>query len=527
MYLSLNILVDQLRDMQCELHVELPSTRKFSHSSLLPRDYGQAREEFIYICRLSEALRAAEARPGLTYICLRDRIKDAAETEDRLDGMIVVNENLDMESLFTLIQDAFFRISEWTLSMQDCLIRERPLQDIMTLSEAVIGNTINISDSAFTLLATTTGIDTDDPISTALRQNGYHPESTLQLLGRHRRYEVWEQSRSVFVNDSYTISPYILVNKVFRFRNTYFTHAVMVCDHHPMTPGLLDLFGLLTDILTIYAERNWEGKSALSHNYDSFLSDLLSGALTQKAEIEERAQYIGLNTSGYFGLMKLTVAPGMEPSLGRLGRELSEMVLGAQVLLHDQAIVMLSHFQSETSEPRVSQAHLEQFLERHHARGGVSNRFAGLEHLREAYRQASLALKYSSQLRGKDLLPDLPGQMDVPVLCPYEDRVLHCLLGENPDGEALWRGSCYGAALRILYEYDRQHNTNNLQLLRAYLWCERKATETGALLHMHRNNVIYRIGRIEKMIGLDLGSQPARLGLELSFLMLELYGFPS
>ena len=53
---------------------------------------------------------------------------------------------------------------------------------------------------------------------------------------------------------------------------------------------------------------------------------------------------------------------------------------------------------------------------------------------------------------------------------------------------------------------------------------ERKATETGQQLHMHRNNVIYRISRIEELTGLSLDDHGTRLGLEISFLMLELFG---
>ena len=39
-----------------------------------------------------------------------------------------------------------------------------------------------------------------------------------------------------------------------------------------------------------------------------------------------------------------------------------------------------------------------------------------------------------------------------------------------------------------------------------------------------RNNIIYRISRIEELAGLDLEQHGIRLGLEISFLMLELYG---
>lgn len=100
------------------------------------------------------------------------------------------------------------------------------------------------------------------------------------------------------------------------------------------------------------------------------------------------------------------------------------------------------------------------------------------------------------------------------------------MLGEHPKNESIWRATQAYAALKKLYDYDSQHGTTNLQLLWTYLCNERKATETGAELHMHRNNVIYRIDRIEQIIKLDLNDANTRLSLMLSYLLLELYAFP-
>ena len=106
----------------------------------------------------------------------------------------------------------------------------------------------------------------------------------------------------------------------------------------------------------------------------------------------------------------------------------------------------------------------------------------------------------------------------------FDRNLPYYLLGENPRSMDIWRGSAYEQAMRTLMDYDRQHNTNNLQLLYTYLRCERKATETGQLMHMHRNNVVYRIGRIEEMLGLSLEDPEVRLCLTVSYLLLYLNG---
>jgi DNA-binding PucR family transcriptional regulator len=161
----------------------------------------------------------------------------------------------------------------------------------------------------------------------------------------------------------------------------------------------------------------------------------------------------------------------------------------------------------------------------HVASGGVSNNFSGLENLPKAYRQASLALKYSGELCGRESLTDETNKSDAFALVLFRNRILHCFLGENPIGEELWQSGVYSVALEKLHTYDRQHGTNNLRLLYRYLHDDRKATETSNYFHIHRNSVLYRIGKIEELLNLDLNNYEDRLGLEMSLLYLEIRGF--
>lgn len=524
MTLSLHIILDQLRVLKTESHISMPSETRFRRCALLPRNYSSMKKDYIHVCRLSEALHASAEVTGMYYLCIRDRMQDASETEQALQGMVIVNENMDVEKLLDMVQDIFQRIGDWYQEMQRALIHEMPLQHILDISGSVIGNTINISDSAFTLLARTSSIETDDPISLELAENGYHPESTLRQFRQHHRFEAWQNSAGFLINDACDICPYTMVNKVFRFQNTYFTHAVMVCDHHALSDGLLELYGMLTEILGLYAERNWEDKDALSHNYDQFMTELLAGNLTNATDIEERAQYLGIRPKGRFRLVKLSVQHGVEASLGRIGRDFLELLPSSQVIVYQNAVIALVHLYSTEDMPMISRQQMDDLLSRHQARGGISNVFFSLTQTASAYEQASIALAYNFPMRGSELLHNLFPVPDPPLLCTFQERMLHGILGSTPQNERIWRSSVFYEALKSLYDYDSQHGTNNLQLLRTYLYLERKATETGQQLHMHRNNIIYRISRIEELAGLNLEKHGIRLGLEISFLMLELYG---
>ncbi len=50
-----------------------------------------------------------------------------------------------------------------------------------------------------------------------------------------------------------------------------------------------------------------------------------------------------------------------------------------------------------------------------------------------------------------------------------------------------------------------------------YLECERRASVVAERLHMHRNNVKYRITRIEELFGIDTEDADARFDLLLAY----------
>lgn len=55
MNLSLNIILDQLRSLPLEVHIDDPAEKIFCRGALLPRDYRVMRKDLLHVCRLSDA----------------------------------------------------------------------------------------------------------------------------------------------------------------------------------------------------------------------------------------------------------------------------------------------------------------------------------------------------------------------------------------------------------------------------------------------------------------------------------------
>jgi len=70
--------------------------------------------------------------------------------------------------------------------------------------------------------------------------------------------------------------------------------------------------------------------------------------------------------------------------------------------------------------------------------------------------------------------------------------------------------------LHPLREYDRLHGGDLVRTLRVYLTCSCNASRTAEYLYLHRSGLIYRLARIQDLLGLQLDNFEHRLVLELA-----------
>ena len=90
-----------------------------------------------------------------------------------------------------------------------------------------------------------------------------------------------------------------------------------------------------------------------------------------------------------------------------------------------------------------------------------------------------------------------------------------CLLLQRVAGAYLDAGQ---DILHPLREYDRLHGGDLVRTLRVYLTCGGNASRTAEYLYLHRSGLKYRLGRIQDLLGLELGTFEHRLVLELATL---------
>ena len=520
MKISLSLILDEL-GYEYDGHARDNANPCFEGIELLTAHDADLSGKKLLVCLLSEALALTDRDRDLHFLCVRDRMVDAQETEETLRGITIIKRNIEMRELFNEVQRIIGRVGNWVMDMQRSVMNDEGVQQLVAMSEAIIGNHIAVMDSTFKLIAHTENVDIDDPATVALIRHGYHVEETMERLLLHRRFEQFEKEEGVIVSDDFAASKYVSVKKIFRYRDSYSVIVVMLCNVRRLSDGLLGLFDMLVSALQVYVNRDYPAEEK-SGSANTLISDILEKKIDSEGEVRSRASYAGLPMLSEYDLFLIAFADMLNVPLSRLTQTLTSMIPGAQVLSFHRGIVILNRYEGVRAQERDARlSNVENVLDGLTANCGVSARFEALHHLPVAYRQAHSAIRLGLRLRGRaEVYTDIP---DYGNRFYFEDYVLFhqasLHLEQSDDG---FRNTFSYRAIHTLADYDRAHGAASLRILHTYLLCERRATQACALLHMHRNTVLYHIRRIEEGLGISLDDPEIRLKLMTGFKVLEL-----
>lgn len=133
---------------------------------------------------------------------------------------------------------------------------------------------------------------------------------------------------------------------------------------------------------------------------------------------------------------------------------------------------------------------------------GVGRPTMGLTALRDSFREADRALS-------------LPGRLSIEApVAFFGDLSLYELLLGVSDPKML--SNFCDHWLAPLARYDEQHHTDLMPTLDAYFANNGNMARTAHVLNIHRNTLVYRLGRITEILQFDMDDSDVRLNLHLA-----------
>ena len=199
-------------------------------------------------------------------------------------------------------------------------------------------------------------------------------------------------------------------------------------------------------------------------------------------------------------------------------RELQQLYRNVICVIYDNNIVTLyggaaPHGSGTPLSKSTMADRLFEFFGTHDMVCGLSDSFKDPAQTRSHYRQALLTARLALQL-GRDKSTTFSDLMPLPIF-------LSVLEKDTPE-------TFIHPAIFRMRDYDKENGTAYDETMRIFSFNMHNKDRTAAALCIHRNTLLYRLGRISDLFDLPYEHDQVALNLLCSYLILELgrYGSP-
>lgn len=495
----------------------------------IAEDTAQAFEKVEFITGCTHTL-----VPSVLYVATAEQLKKAACPE--LDGLCVVCQGSgDFAEEFTgahrvnllLFPESadFFQVANellagisslnsWETKVKTCIAAEEPIQNLIEAGADIFGdNPVVLLSVSFNVVGRSIDSTSCNEKVNGLLQRGYLTKDESDIMSRmgyplHR--EDYKDGMQVdpptYMGCSFFLIAFPSSMKQAAFLAVYFVAS-------QPTPGLLDIFRCYAGLLQQYIMSMLKPGTQMPSALELFMDDILLHTNDDREYLADRAKQLQLpvNEPYRVGVIQWE-AYSRDQADYVLWRARS--VLGNSVYrimrYHDSVLLLMKGSTPHASLLRSMDEtadKLSGILSVSNGRIGFSPEVGNLFKLDVAYKQACSAAKFGPMLAGPD------------KLYFYSEYYIYDMIESYSEKYSL--EDMFVQKLRLLENKD-EGSFNNLNLLRNYLLSERNLSVTARLLHMHRNSVIYRIGKISDILGVDMDDPDVRLRLLISFKILEM-----
>ena len=468
----------------------------------------------LYLAPLETALAAPEGQ-ALSFLCPEPEGGIPASVAARR-RFAVAKGYRNIRVLAAIAFDTFHRLWRWRLELQQSVLDQEGAQALIDRSEEVLDDSILLLDLGHRLLAYSHNRPPrpGDTVHRYLVENGRHSEETISFMRESARLqEADTDGGDIIVSQDRRVSDSVTIKRYFRHDGRVYFGALLLCGYAPYSPGLADLFRIFCFYLEYYARKGYP----YDHKYTAF-DELLQVLLDESEDAagKERrslcANRCELSMSGLFDLYRIELREDSAQSPIHILLNLSETLRDVRITAQRSTIVILNIYAPEEDpEQRLAEnrASILRLAGESVAAAGVSNPFTELWELRRAYVQAGAALEV---IRAYQLHTE-----DGPAMLRFEDCYMgHLVYSAVREDDWLYENCHTRMLARRIREYDEANGTSYTQILRAFLLNERRPTETGQALGLHRNTIIYHIARMTELFKLELSDPETRVKLLLS-----------
>ena len=524
--ITYNTLIDQFSPVDI-IYAPEKCTKRFTWYATIPS--GQVRagyfqqENIVFLCHSDAVVSLLENYPTCFCLVAINEGEDYSWIEEsRYKGrLLVFKEERRFYFYDMLLQHAFVNQLLWHREMDRIVFSGGTLDELIEVSESTLKNFLCITDTGFNLIACTRHTKMYCKEHPYLVENRCLSEKAVEHL-RRVVLPLSTRSRKTIVDEPFDDNrDFPILHYPIYIDDQYLFHVAMECKNGSEA-ALKDLFEEFMKRVVQVATTFWRNTVNLESPWHRVLVGLIDGEQATQNYLNMQLSLTEIPKAHQFRLMYVPFRPQMG------NQERNEVLVASKKMnqgmsypfVYKGNLVVLLYSTSLNEDALCRNVIYGTVTDNIYSKFGLSvglsQAFSHIEDIGFAYTQATLAFEFRKPLRKEFVLSCEEENVSV---YPFEHALKYYMLSPDCDREVV-RRSFKGSILSRLVEEDAEAGTEIAHLLWIYLSCDRNATETAKRVHVHRNTVLYHVGRIEKRFGLDFSSPMLKVRMILDYVEL-------
>jgi hypothetical protein len=428
--------------------------------------------------------------------------------KDRLPASvnILFLENDNTEAVCAKLQNYFntqCEISLFSEGLLDILSSEGGIQSMIDYSYRAFQNPIAVFDAGFNLVAANWDEAKKLNFGQDLMENkGFSEKEFKMANSRNHIHKRVQKSEAPIMAHNPEIGYDQLLCAIDTKKDL--GHIVVSAVNRSLNPIDSQLLQVLKKCIDQQLKKDAFIRNMKGFHYESFLKDLLDGKIATGKSFLDRLDYV---CRDFFGNMYCMVIETARSSgtvnTYHIRNSVESHFPNSKTLMYNGQIISIL---SMPEKQLLQKNHLNaavKICKENELYAGLSNCFRNIIEICEYYKQALRAIELGICTA------------DHPNLFSYEDHYLEHVKNIFVQKESSKTFCC--PKMKILLNYDQKHNSELAYTLYMYLINERSIAMASVSMNMHRNSLVYRIKKINSLIGDDYESYRERQYLILSY----------
>ncbi len=447
--------------------------------------------------------------------------------KDSIFQIVTFGPDISQGQLLNFILECLTEIQQITAGMHilvNALFSGNGLQYLVDTATNLFGNPIYVIDLQHKYLAMSAGIVPDNIFFNEESSTGYISTEGIRYIGKKNLNEKIRGCRHAYYHYNELIEKAMLIDIV-EIQGIEIGHVMMLESQHAFHDFDKEFFHRFSKLISMELQKDSAFRRNKGVMYSYFLADLIRHPSRDTNEIRDRLLAMGYHLKETFYIVAI-------PSLGSSTSDLKKEVIlerlryilsGSIYVIYENTIVFLISRDLDQHLSDYEMKQLEAYLTANGLKAGISNFFRNLEDTSFFYQQAVSSVLLGLKLNAPSAIYYFRDYYLYEMLESYE------LQEPSPETSTARYGRKTISRLQFLiqpglmklYLYDKDHGTDFIDTMIEFLRSPGQPSVIAEALHIHKNTLLYRMGKIRQITGCDFVEGEEYMNYNLSIKIMK------